>query len=77
MGHSPPQLTTLCLQKIPFGADQSLALVFGNKTTLLPPKFLKDFDGLMDIQFSPESVSPIFSSLRVLLRCSIDYVEFD
>ena len=66
LGYSCPQLTTLCLHQIPFGADQFLALVLGNKKNLLPPEFPKDFDGLKDLQFSPESVSPICSSLKEL-----------
>ena len=66
LGESCPQLSSLRLGKIPFGTDQVLALVLGSKRALLPPAFPKDVEKLADVQFSPDSVSPICNSLKKL-----------
>ena len=64
LGECCPQLSSLHLGKIPFGTDQVLALVLGGKQVLLPPEFPKQTEILADVQFSPESVSPICNSLK-------------
>ena len=61
-----PQLVTLCLSQFPFGVDQVLALMLGNKRALLSPEFPKDNDKLADVQFSPKSLTPICNSLKEL-----------
>ena len=66
LGESCPQLSSLRLGKIPFGTDQVLALVLGGKQVLLPPEFPTQTAILADVQFSPESVSPICNSLKKL-----------
>ena len=66
LGQSCPQLVTLRVGKVPFGVEQVLALVLGSKRALLPPAFPKDVEKLADVQFSPNSVSPICNSLKKL-----------
>ena len=66
LGQSCPQLVTLCVGRVPFGTEQVLALVLGSKRALLPPAFPKDVEKLADVQFSPNSVSPICNSLKKL-----------
>ena len=66
LGHSCPQLESLHLAKITFGVDQVLALILGDKQALLPPDFPSDALKLMDLQFSPASLTPICFSLKEL-----------
>ena len=66
LGQSCPQLVTLRVGRVPFGTEQVLALVLGSKRALLPPAFPKDVEKLADVQFSPDSVSPICNSLKKL-----------
>ena len=66
LGQSCPQLANLHLGEVPFETDQVLALILGEKRSLLPPDFPKTFDKLIDVQFNPECLSPICHSLMEL-----------
>ena len=66
LGKSFNQLTVLRLGKMPFEIDQVVALMLGDKRALLPSQFPKDFEKLIDVQFTPESLSPICFSLKEL-----------
>ena len=67
LGQSLSQLATLHLAQLPFGADQLLALILGSKHALLPPNFSTQEALFLDLQFTPESISPICSSLKHLI----------
>ena len=70
LGQSLSQLATLHLAQLPFGTDQLLALILGSKHALLPPNFSTQAAKLLDLQFTPESTSPICSSLKqLILEC--------
>lgn len=64
LGHTCPLLIALHLGKVPFETAQVLALVLGGKQAILPEDFSIDAQQLTDIQFSPESITPICYSLK-------------
>ena len=66
-------LASLDLAKIPFSVDQVLAMILGKKQKLLTPHFsLQSHSQLRNLQFSPESLSPICKSLRYLFYSCIE-----
>ena len=70
LGQSLSQLASLHLAQLPFGTDQLLALILGSKHSLLPLNFSTQAAKLLDLQFTPESTSPICSSLKqLILEC--------
>ena len=70
LGDSCPNLITLqLLGHLPFGIQQVLALMLGKKQELLPQHFLEeigDEDALAELQFTPESLTPICNSLKTM-----------
>jgi len=68
LGDSCPNLNTLkLLGHLPFGIQQVLALMLGKKRELLPRDFLDEIggeDALAEVQFAPESLTPICHSLK-------------
>ena len=67
LGQSLSHLASLHLAQLPFNTDQLLALILGTKHPLLPPNFSTQEANFLDLQFTPESTSPICSSLIHLL----------
>ena len=70
LGDSCPKLITLeLLGDLPFGIQQVLALVLGKKLQMLPLHFLEEVGGedvLAELQFTPESLTPICNSLKTI-----------
>ena len=68
LGSSCPQLTHLELEHFPFGIRQLFALMFGSKDALIPQFFKTQPRGsagqIHRFQFTPESLTPICSSLK-------------
>ena len=76
LGDSCPNLITLELfGHLPFGIQQVLALMLGKKRELLPQHFLEDIGGeeaLAELQFTPESLTPICNSLKNIRHMNPD-----
>ena len=76
LGDSCPNLITLeLLGHLPFGIQQIIALMLGKKRELLPQHFMEEIggeDALAELQFTPESVTPICNSLKHLKHINSD-----
>lgn len=74
LGESCPKLTHLQLECVfSFGIHQLLALMLGRKRLLLPQELIDQLSSgsvVTNLQFSPQSLTPICSSLQRFKSCS-------
>ena len=67
LGYSCPNLTSLQLDNFRFGSHQLLALILGPRRELLPQNLLDEMHRMLaQLEFPPESLTPICSSLKQL-----------
>lgn len=77
LGHYCPQLAALQLARVNLSIEKLLALMLGDKQALLPPDFHKDYKTkFINVQFTPESLHPICSSLKELRLEEIAYYHY-